>query len=69
MKPIEIACRHCAAQPGESCVWTTVVMKDQEKYRPFHPARIEDAATWTTGDAPPPSEDEFNAAVDKSGLV
>lgn len=54
MKPIEIACRTCAQQPGEKCGklvpvgWTNLYF--------FHAARIEDAKAMS---APPATEKEI----------
>lgn len=67
MKPIDIACRHCAQQPGESCKWGGFMQLKDEGI--FHAERIEDAALWTTGDGPAPSEEAFDKAVQDTGLV
>lgn len=60
MKPLDIACRRCAAQPNEACVVSgTDIPLDV-----LHAERIEDAAAMTTV-ADPVDAAAFDTAVAK----
>lgn len=69
MKPLDLACRRCAVQPGENCIHDGGPWGTSYEMEYFHAERIEDAATWTTGATPPSSKDEFTKAVEDTGLV
>lgn len=58
MQPADIACRRCAAQPGEPCVVSLL----------FHAERVEDAASIGVQGANVSKED-FGEAVNATGLV
>jgi hypothetical protein len=67
VKPIEIACRKCAQQPGENCILETNQGRTV-KLVFFHAERIEDADAFATTDAPVSAE-EFTAALERTNLI
>ena len=83
MTPMEIACDHfdrplgltdsadfvlCNAQAGEFCNWLDS-SGDRHPREQFHPERIADAAAMTQDSPDPPSKEDFERAVEETGLV
>jgi len=64
MTPMEIACRECGAQPR---YWCEFALTNSENL--FHPERIADAAAMTQNSPDPPSKEDFERAVEDTGLV
>lgn len=71
MTAIDLACRHCAAQPGEQCHDSNL---DQYHYlAEFHQERVLDAAGIGFEGAYTPTDEEFDkgaeAALGKMGIL
>lgn len=62
MKPLDIACRFCAQQPNEPCLWAI------DPHPEYHFQRIEDAANWNKAENPVDKQN-FDDAVMKTGLL
>lgn len=73
MTAIEVACPTCTQQPGEPCIWPIdgpVPWKSGQ----FHDSRCAQAARITSMESGAATQDaptlnDFNQAVDDSGLV